>query len=285
MSLKITAITVALDEDLLPLSVLLTKNGVRHRVFEESGRQVLKVGQVEQADAVAQLYRAWRNGEVDIAVKRNPTVTSGAAKASLKQHWVTLLLILLSIGGFLLIYLQAPLAWIGMLTFSPFDLVAGRPVFDSMGGQYWRLITPAFLHFGWLHIVFNSLWLWELGGRVERVMGPGNLLGLFLVTAIVSNSCQYVFGGPSIFGGMSGVVYALLGFSWAGARLQPAWTFSPPKPVMLFMVGWLVVCLLGVTESVGFGAVANAAHLGGLLSGAILGAAFGLLSRYNSPPA
>ena len=54
---------------------------------------------------------------------------------------------------------------------------------------------------------------------------------------------------------------------------------------MLFMVGWLVVCMVGVIEVLGFGAIANAAHLGGLLCGALLGAAFGALSRVGGDKA
>jgi GlpG protein len=80
---------------------------------------------------------------------------------------------------------------------------------------------------------------------------------------------------------MSGVVYGLLGFSWVAATLQPRWPFRPSQPIMFLMVGWLVLCILGVVESLGFGSVANAAHLGGLLCGAALGGCFGLLSRYN----
>ena len=78
---------------------------------------------------------------------------------------------------------------------------------------------------------------------------------------------------------MSGVVYGLLGFSWVAPLVQPRWVIQPAKPIMLFMVGWLFLCLFGVVEILGFGAIANAAHLGGLLSGAALGAGFGLLSR------
>ena len=48
---------------------------------------------------------------------------------------------------------------------------------------------------------------------------------------------------------------------------------------MLFMIGWLVVCIVGLVEVLGFGAIANAAHVGGLVAGALLGGAFGLLSR------
>ncbi|MFT4520779.1 MAG: GlpG protein, partial [Halioglobus sp.] len=146
-------------------------------------------------------------------------------------------------------------------------------------GQYWRLVTPVFLHFGWMHIVFNSLWMWDLGEKVESVMGRFNMLMLFLAIAVVSNICQYLFGGPGLFGGMSGVVYGLLGFAWVGPLLQPKWLIQPSKGIMLFMVGWLLLCLLGIIEVLGFGAIANAAHIGGLVSGAVLGGVFGLSSR------
>ena len=192
---------------------------------------------------------------------------------------LTLLLIALSVTGFLLVYLRAPVEWLSLFTFTPFALQDEAASFGRMGSEYWRLITPAFLHFGWLHIVFNSLWLWELGKKVEVTLGSVNMLGLFLAIALFSNACQYLYGGPAIFGGMSGVVYGLLGFSYAGARLQPRWNFEPSRPIMLLMVGWLLLCMVGLIELLGFGAIANAAHLGGLLSGAVLGVAMALLSR------
>lgn len=189
----------------------------------------------------------------------------------------TLTLLLLSIAGFLLVYLPLPFAWVSWFTFAPFEIRGDSIRFGEMQGQYWRLLTPAFLHFGWLHIVFNGLWLWELGHRVELALGPRVVLGLFLLVAVLSNGAQYLFGGPAIFGGMSGVVYGLLGFSWVAGRMRPAWGFEPPRPIMLLMVGWLVVCLLGIVEVLGFGAIANAAHVGGLVAGAALGALAALL--------
>lgn len=274
-----TALNVDIEEDLLPLSALLHQRGVAHRIFEEGGRQVVRVQHREQAQQVASLYQAWRAGEVKIELAGRAQSQSAHSAQQWRSAPVTLLLILLSIGGFALVYLRAPIAWLSYLTFTPVQGDEGNLVFGAMGGQYWRLVTPVFLHFGWLHIVFNSLWLWELGSKVERVMGQMNMALLFLVIALVSNVSQYVFGGPGIFGGMSGVVYGLLGFAWVAPLLQPHWPIQPAPAIMLFMVGWLVVCMVGLVEVLGFGAIANAAHLGGLLCGALLGAAFGLLSR------
>ena len=278
---RVIALSVDVEEDLLPLSALLHQRGVPHRIFEEGGKQVLEVHSgKQQARQVEALYQSWRSGDVRIELSKNRAPRVAAARGT---RWrdapFTMVLVLLSILGFLLVYLGMPLTWIAQLTFTPVALVDGDLRFMPMDGQYWRLLTPAFLHFGWLHIVFNSLWLWELGTRVERVMGSLNMAGLFCVIALVSNTCQYVFGGPGLFGGMSGVVYGLLGFSWVAPLLQPRWPIQPAPAIMLFMIGWLVICLVGLVEVLGFGAIANAAHLGGLVCGAVLGAAFGALSR------
>ena len=262
------ALSVALEEDLLPLSALLRQRGVMHRIFEEGGRQVVLVSGQDQVQQVQDLYQAWR-----IPIR-----------AVLLNTPVTLALILLSIGGFLM-YLYTPTSWLTALSFSSSQVSDNQSLFQAIDGQYWRLITPAFLHFGWLHIVFNCLWLWDLGRRVEQVMGHLNMFMLFLVIAVVSNASQFEFGGGGLFGGMSGVVYGLLGFSWAAPQLQPAWPIQPPKAVMIFMVGWLVVCMSGMVEVLGFGAIANAAHLGGLLCGAVVGVVFAGFSRLDSDKA
>lgn len=282
MSDSCVALSVDVEEDLLPLTALLRQKGVAHRVFEQDGQQVLEVyGGRQQALQVKALYQSWRSGDVAIQLsgEGGPRVAAERGIA-IRNAPVTAALILLSISGFLLVYLGAPVEWIGAFTFTPVMIVDGKPAFSEMGQQYWRLLTPAFLHFGWLHIVFNSLWLWELGGRVERVLGAYNMIALFIVIALVSNSSQYIFGGPGLFGGMSGVVYGLLGFCWVAPLLQPGWAIQPQPAIMVFMVGWLLACLVGLVEVLGFGAIANAAHLGGLVCGGILGAAFGLLSRY-----
>ncbi|MDG2410433.1 MAG: rhomboid family intramembrane serine protease [Halioglobus sp.] len=277
------ALNVPLDEDLAPLAALLQQHGVVHRIFEREGRQVVMVLDAGQAEQVKILYEHWRGGRVKIDKEPLPDRRGDAGPdAQWRSRGVTLLLIGFCVLGFLLVYLRAPMDWIALLTYAPFEMSGEQIRFGEMHGQYWRLVTPVFLHFGWLHIVFNSLWLWELGGRIEQAMGHFNLLMLFFVIAIVSNTAQYAFGGPSLFGGMSGVVYGLLGFSWVAPLLQPNWQIQPSRAIMVIMVGWLLLCMVGVIEVLGFGAIANAAHLGGLLSGMVLGVAFGALSRAGS---
>ena len=279
------ALSVALEEDLLPLSGLLHQHGVMHRIFEEGGRQIVLVGRQDQAQQVQDLYQAWRAGDVRIELTRHASQdTTIPIRVVLLNAPVTLALILLSIGGFLM-YLYTPMNWLNALSFSSSQVSDNQSLIQTIDGQYWRLITPAFLHFGWLHIVFNCLWLWDLGRRVEQVMGHLNMFMLFLVIAVVSNASQFEFGGGGLFGGMSGVVYGLLGFSWVAPQLQPAWPIQPPKAIMIFMVGWLVVCMSGMVEVLGFGAIANAAHLGGLLCGAVVGAVFAGFSRLDSDKA
>ena len=280
-----TALEVDVEEDLLPLCVLLQERGIAHRVYEQGGHQVLKVGQATQVDTVRRLYEAWRSGELSIELSPRKRNRQKQGSPGWRSVPVTMTLVLLSCVGFLLYYLRAPVEWLGYLTFTPFQLVDGRIAFDSVNGQYWRLVTPVFLHFGWLHIVFNGLWLWELGSKVERTLGHWNMLMLFLTIAVVSNGAQFAFGGQGIFGGMSGVIYGLLGFSWVAPLFQPGWDIRPSPTIMVFMVGWLVACMAGVVEVLGFGAVANAAHLGGLICGAVLGVALGLLSGRPGPAA
>lgn len=288
MSEQPIALCVPITEDLTPLSVLLHRQGVAHRIFEQDGQQVVQVADAAAVEPVQRLYEAWRAGEVDIQLSRSASTPDFGWRLLLQWQRipVTMLLLLLSVFGFLVMYLPQFEGFEALFTFTPFSVVGSTMFIESLNHQYWRLVTPAFLHFDWLHIVFNGLWLWELGGRVERVMGHFNMLMLFLVMAIVSNFCQYSFGGPGLFGGMSGVVYGLLAFSWVAPLLQPRWQMQPPAPVMLFMLGWLVLWFIIDTRALGIGGIANAAHLGGLLCGAALGALFGALSpsgRDNPP--
>ncbi len=146
------------------------------------------------------------------------------------------------------------------------------------GGGYWRLVTPIFLHFGIIHFVFNALWLALLGSKVERFAGHTQCLMLILFIAIFSNTGQYLWSGSVRFGGMSGVIYGLLGYLWVHQWLAPNHHFFLPKELVGFMLLWLLVCMSGALDYVlGIG-VANAAHFIGLVTGMFLGLVFGFLA-------
>ena len=156
-----------------------------------------------------------------------------------------------------------------------------RPLF--FGGlaspDYWRFVTPIFSHFGLVHLIFNCLWLSMLGSRIEKMSGSLHLLLLVLVTGVVSNVVQFVWSGSPYFGGMSGVVYALLGYIWIKDKVVPDPQLQLPPGIIGFMLGWLVVCMTGILDLLLGVGVANGAHLGGLIIGMLLGLIFGLISR------
>ncbi len=136
---------------------------------------------------------------------------------------------------------------------------------EIMAGQWWRLLTPAIIHFGFIHLLFNMLWLKSLGSIIELTRGKIYFLSFVFASALISNILQWWFKGP-LFGGMSGVVYGLLGFLWMAKEFNPAEEFSLPKQDVMMMIGWFVLCLTGL-----LGPIANYAHAGGLAIGMVAG--------------
>jgi len=201
---------------------------------------------------------SWRTGKAD------EHIDYGAGSSSLLTQF------LLQAGPLTLVVLM-----LCLLVFA-LQWLIGRPLLDWLAfypdwtavsvWQPWRLLTPALLHFSTLHLVFNLLWWWYLGGMVERARGSGRLLSLLLVGAALSNLLQFALVGP-YFGGLSGVVYALVGYVWLQGRRwrQPA--LAIPDALFGFMLAWLV---LGFFDLLGM-ATANMAHLGGLLVGLLFG--------------
>lgn len=137
---------------------------------------------------------------------------------------------------------------------------------ESSFYQFWRIFTPSLLHFSVLHLVFNLLWWWYLGGKIENKLGLRPLLVLLLIAGTLPSLVQYLITGPH-FGGLSGVVYALVGYCWLIGNKRPELGVQLPPAYMGFMLFWLV---LGFTDLFGL-SIANGAHIGGLIIGLIQG--------------
>jgi rhomboid protease GlpG len=267
---EIKALEVAIEQDLRPLSVYLWRSGMPHRIVEEAGMQVVWVEREQQADKVRALYARQQRGEAlpSLAAPIIIAKPRGADFAPWRTPVTTVLILLSLIGFFIGSIDTALLPW---FTFFEFDQLGGYVFFNAVKGEYWRLLTPIFLHFSPLHIVFNMLWLWDLGRRVELVQGRWRLLLIVVLIGAGSNIAQAVFAGQNIFGGMSGVDYGLLAYCWLWGWLRKDPVLHVAKPVMIAMLAMLLLSMTGITEVMGIGAVANAAHVGGLIMGLLLG--------------
>lgn len=137
----------------------------------------------------------------------------------------------------------------------------------------WRLVTPVLVHFGLIHILFNMLWLRDLGRIIEATHGSRYLAVFILVCAVVSNIAQYEISQRALFAGMSGVVYGLLGLVWLRGRLDPWVGYGLSSATMQFMLIWFVLGFVG-----NFG-IANWCHLFGLLIGLAWAAIANKLTR------
>jgi len=266
--------------DLSDFSRWLNGQGVAHRITEESGHQVLWLENPEHATPVlAALARYLEEPGLRAAVEqqnRSPVFVGGRWQPSPRHAPMVLGMILLAVVMVLLTAMGTNKMAAALMFVDPrhydWSTLAGR--LDALSatltqGQIWRLLTPDFLHFSWSHILFNSVMLWFLGSQVEWFDGRGRLLVLFLGTSIFSNGLQYLVSGP-LFGGLSGVVYGILGYCWLSQRRVPRFQFPPA--LVTFSVVWMVIGFTPLTSILGMGQMANEAHLGGFVSGVVLAA-------------
>lgn len=281
---------VDLALDLSVFSQWLSAQDVPHRVVEESGEQVVYVADSAQAlmpqlrvllqrfieepalRAQLQDFKAHLQPESMTAVQTiYPRVQPKQAPLVFAMLGIAVLLALFtsfgSGGPVLRAFLMVdPL----QLDFRMHDLSSRLDGLLVMleQGQFWRLVSPDFVHFSVLHLVFNALMIWILGGQLELRKGSGNLLMLVLFVSVLSNLGQ-LLATHYLFGGLSGVVYGLFGYTWLWRKRDPG--IFMPDAFWNFALVWLVVGFTPLTEWLGIGRMANGAHLVGLLAGLIWG--------------
>jgi rhomboid protease GluP len=140
----------------------------------------------------------------------------------------------------------------------------------TIGGEWWRLLTCVFIHGGLLHIAFNMWCLWDLGRLAESVYGHWTFAAVYLITGLAA-SLASLFWNPEVLSvGASGAIFGIAGALVASFYLGE---FSLPRAAI---TGTLRSVVMFVGYNLFFGAIIahtdNAAHIGGLLLGLLLGA-------------
>ena len=166
-------------------------------------------------------------------------------------------------------------------------------LYNIRQGEIWRLFTPAFIHFGAAHMIFNMLAWLMLGRPIEHRYGTLYFAGLVLAVALVSNLLQAIVapelggtalvrdvGGTGIglqqrlilpFGGLSGVVYGLIGFAWIKSEFDPSFGYRVPLSLVIWAIAWFFLGVSEFDEQLLNMSMANWAHGAGFVMGILAG--------------
>jgi rhomboid protease GluP len=137
-------------------------------------------------------------------------------------------------------------------------------------GQWWRFVTPIFIHIGLLHLFFNSYALWIVGPQVEKLYGSARFVILYVLTGVAGVYGSYSYHPDTISAGASGAIFGLFGVLLVfGIRHR----YEIP-PFFKRSVGTGVLPVIIINLIIGFSipAIDNSAHISGLLAGAVLAA-------------
>ena len=194
-----------------------------------------------------------------------------------KPARATYALLAINIGVFIAM-LVSGISWIKPETDQvlPWGANYGPYIF---AGQYWRLITAMFLHFGIIHLLGNMWCLWSLGQLTEKLLGSISVLGLYLLTGIGASLLSLSWDPMRVGAGASGAIFGIAGalisvvyFGQLG--LQP----EGRRKLLGYVVRFAFINLIFGLQA----HIDNMAHLGGLVSGLLMG--FFLARTFNFAP-
>jgi membrane associated rhomboid family serine protease len=147
---------------------------------------------------------------------------------------------------------------IGQLVFRP----EGNAIpYGVAQGEYYRLFTAMFMHFGVLHLAMNMWALWILGRALEEIFGPVRFLALYLVCGLGGNVAAYVFQPAALSAGASTAIFGLFAVLFVALRRLKLSTASVVPIIVINLVFTLSVPGISI-----------AGHIGGLVTGAVVGA-------------
>ena len=141
-----------------------------------------------------------------------------------------------------------------------------------MEGEYWRLITPVFLHGGLMHLAVNSYSIYAIGPTVEKLYGPAKFFLIYIIAGIVGNVASFVFS-PSLSVGASGAIFGLLGaLLCMGLKHRELFRRTIGRDVIITIV-------FNIAYGFSRSGIDNYAHIGGLVGGFLAAWAVGLFGE------
>lgn len=273
----IRAASLSIERDLRGFSLFLQQYGIDHRINEESGQQVIWVAGEAESNLVQQALDNWSSQQqsaMETILAGNTRSGGGGgqlAQKILQQFRLSPLTLILIMACFVV----AIISGLGSQSYrvanlfypllAPDDFLALLAGINSLE-IFARTLSPMLLHFGELHLIFNMLWLWYFGKQLESIHPLWLFAGLIVITSFASNTTQFMMANFNNFGGMSGVVYGLMGYTWVIHQ------FMPRSKLLIdnrMFVAFLI--MLVAMEIFASSWIASAAHVGGLVSGLLLG--------------
>jgi membrane associated rhomboid family serine protease len=153
----------------------------------------------------------------------------------------------------------------------------------TLSGQYWRLFTAGFLHGGFLHIALNMWCLWSLGRLSERLFGKWQTFAIYMVTGVGGALLSIAYKPERAELGASGAIFGLVGAVMAGVKFGDLNISTGEKRAIFSSVVTFAVLnfILGMQSGGMFGNVDNMCHLGGFVTGLLIGLPMGVFARRN----
>ncbi len=244
----------------------------RHTPFAERNGSKLMWVFISLAAGVLLFFLLLINpGFKDVGVPASGAEKAKAAKSGEGLQWliprdVFFITPLIAYAN-VLIFLAMVSAGLGFMSFGAKDLIDWGANYKPLteNGQWWRLLSSMFLHGGFMHLLGNMYGLLFAGIFLEPVMGRKKYAWSYLATGIAASAVSLWWHGAMVSVGASGAIFGLYGIF-----VVLLLTKSLPALNMAFLVNVLV--FVGYNLVLGMsGGIDNAAHLGGLLSGVIIG--------------
>ncbi|MFT9097038.1 rhomboid family intramembrane serine protease [Lactobacillus sp. UCMA15818] len=146
-----------------------------------------------------------------------------------------------------------------------------------IAGQWWRLITPMFLHIGFEHLVLNMITLYFVGIQLEGILGRVRFLAVYLVSGVAGNLASFAFNPNALSAGASTALFGLFGI-----YLMMGESFSSNPYIRAMARQFLLLVVLNIVFGF-YGSVDLAGHIGGLIGGFLIGYCVGVPRVGNVP--